>query len=237
MIRLLHDAAFAAAVHADPERALAAVDLTADERRWLLAKPAAAWRTDPARPARVLAALLEEYPATVAQAPDAPAGFFRSSELHAAIQERGSLALALGAYLARTGDRPTRTLARLEQAVAAVRRAPRAPAKSPPGRLRLSPRARVLRLPAGALDLLAAVRRDERGARLGTIDEPVLVALASGATDVTLEGLEPALALLLERAEPGCRGDDLRAEAGRLGAEPRDAAEVVERLVADGLLC
>jgi hypothetical protein len=236
-IRLLHDPVFAAAVRADADRALAGVDLTADERGWLLAQPAAAWRTDAGRSERVLAALAEEYPATLARTPNAAAAFMQSPEFHGAVQERGSLAGALGDHLARTGDRATRVLARLEQAVAAVRRAPRAPRPSPAGRLRRSPRARVLRLPAGALELLAAVRRGDRGPRLGTTDEPVLVALAPGATDVTLEALDPALAALLERAAPGCAAEELAIEAGRHGADPDEAREVVGRLVGDGLLC
>jgi len=80
MIRLLHDPVFATAVYADAESALAGVDLSATERAWLTAPPPAAWQTDSARPARVLAALAEEFPATVTLAPAHAAGFLRFSD-------------------------------------------------------------------------------------------------------------------------------------------------------------
>ncbi|MCW5893357.1 MAG: hypothetical protein KIT14_22820 [bacterium] len=81
-VRLLHDPAFVAALYADPERALAGTDLEARERTWLLATPRAAWGTDRARPARVLAALRDEYPVATALAPARAAAFFRPPAFH-----------------------------------------------------------------------------------------------------------------------------------------------------------
>src|SRR5262249_43492594 len=78
MVRMLHDPAFTAAVYADPAHALAGVDLTTLERRWLAEAPPAAWRTDPERPARVLAALLDEFPGAAGRAPARVARFFTS---------------------------------------------------------------------------------------------------------------------------------------------------------------
>ena len=236
MIRLLHDPQLVAALHADVEQALAGVDLTARERGWLLQQPPAAWRADPARPARVLAALAEEFPATVARATVRAAAFLRAPEFHRAVQERGSLALAFGDHLAAASEPRIVALARLERAVAEVRRAPRAPAASPAGRLRLSPRAVVLRFPAGALALLEAARRGEAGGELGAGEEVVLVARAPGTDEVTLEALEPALAALLTGAVGGCHRDMLLAEARFHGADAGEDAEIVDRLVADGLL-
>lgn len=237
MIRLLHDPVLAATLYADPERALAGVDLTATERGWLTAQPRVAWHTDPARPARVLAALAEEFPTTVALAPDHAADFPRSPEFHAAIQQRGSLALGFGDYLARTPEPRVRALARLERAIASVRRAPPRPAVSAAGRLRLAPHVVVVRGPSGALALLDAARAGRTTAALGPDDEAVLVAGAPGGGDVTLELLEPALTALLIHAADGCPRDALLAEARRHGAAPGEDAEIVDRLVADGLLC
>lgn len=235
MIRLLHDPSFADRVYADPARALAGVELTADERAWLLAEPRAAWRTDPARPGRVLAALAEEYPATTALAADHAASFFVSAEFHEAVQQRGSLAAAFGAYAMRASDARVRVLARLELAIACARRAPR---RVPPAgaRLALAPSARVLRVPAGALALLAAARAGHPTGRLADGEEAVLVVAPPDGGEATAEALAPALAAMLEHAVDGVAREALLAEARRLGADPGEDAEIVDGLVADGLL-
>lgn len=236
MIRLLHDPVFATAVYEDAESALAGVDLSATERAWLTAPPPAAWQTDSARPARVLAALAEEFPATVTLAPAHAAGFLRSPQFHTAVQERGSLALAFGEYLVLAPDSRARALARLERAVAEVRRAALGSAASPAGRLRLSPHAVVVRVARGALALFDATRAGGTGDALGRDEEAVLVARAPGGGDVTLEALEPALADLLGCAAGGCTHAELITEARRHGAEPGEAMEIVAHLVDDGLL-
>lgn len=235
MIRLLHDSAFAAEVYTDAERALGGVDLSATERGWLTMQPPAAWRTDAARPARVLAALGEEFPAAVTLATVHAAGFLRSPHFHGAIQERGSLALAFGEYLGLAPDSRARALARLEWAIAAVRRATARSGAAPARGLRLSAHAVVVRVPRGALALLDAVRTGASGGALGPGQEIVLVAGTPGG-EVGLEALEPALAAVLERAADGCTREELLAEARRQGAEPGEDAEIVARLLADGLL-
>lgn len=237
MIRLVHDPAFAAAVYDDPERALAGVALDATERAWLAAAPRAAWHADPARPTRVLAALVEEYPATCALAAGRAAGFFGSPEFHAAVQERGSLALALGDHLLGDADPRVRALAALERAIAAIRRG--ADGATPPaaeGALRLAPRARVVHVPEGALALLAALRAGDAPPALGPGEESVLAFTRRDGADVTLEALPPALAALLVRAATGTTHAELVAEARRHGAEPGEDAEIVAGLVADDLV-
>ncbi len=234
VVRLLHDPLFADAIAADPARALAGVALTADERAWLVATPRAAWGTDPARPGRVLAALADEFPATLALVPERAASFFAGPAFHAAVQERGSLALAFADHLACEGGARVRAVARLERAIAALRRAGRAP-NVPAGRLRLAPQVAVVRVPEGAPALLAALRAGGRGAPLGARDAPVLVIAPTGG-ETTIESLEPALAALLARAQAGCARVDLLAEARRLGAESGEDEEIVAGLVSDGLL-
>jgi hypothetical protein len=237
MIRMLHDQEFAAAVYADGVRALAGIDVSATELAWLTRQPRAAWRTDPARPARVLAALAEEYPASVPLAVEHAAGFLRSAEFHAAVQERGSLALAFGAHLLRAPVRAARALASLEHAVALVRRAPRAPSPSPAGTLRLTPRAAIRVVPDGTLALLQKIRGGgARDAALDATDETVLIAIHPETTEVTLELLEAALAALLRLAVDGCPRDALQAAARRHGAEPGEDEEIITRLIADHLL-
>jgi hypothetical protein len=233
MIRLLHDPTLAAAIHAGPT-GLAGVDLTERERAWLLAVPPAAWRTDAGRPDRALAALGQEFPASVTLAPGRAEGFFQSDAFHAAVQERGSLAMAFGAHLAGDDDPRVAALARLETAIAAARRAPRRVDPSPPGTLRLTPHARLLRVAAGAPALLDAVRAGRRNAALAPGDEPVLV-LRTRDGEVTVEGVPPDLAALLERAaSPVPRGDLERLARARGAGD--DAAAIVDGLVADALL-
>ena len=236
MIRMLHDPAFMAAVYEDAARALAGVDVDAREVSWLTRQPRAAWRADAARPLRLLTALADEYPATLPRATEHAAGFLRAPEFHAAVQERGSLAVAFGAYLMRAPGRDARSLARLEQAVAIVRRAPRAPAASPAGRLRLSPRAVVCDVPGGTLRLLERARRGRADGSLAANDETVLVAAPPGAAEVGLEALDPALAAILRRAGDGAPRAVLAATARDHGADRGEDEDVVARLVADRLL-
>ena len=236
MIRMLHDPAFATAVYEDATRALAAVDVDAREIAWLMRQPRAAWRADAGRPVRLLTALADEYPATLPLATEHAAGFLRAPEFHAAVQERGSLAVAFGAHLMRAADRAARCLASLEQAIAIVRRAPRVPPASPPGELRLTPRAVVRDVPTGTLALLERARRGRSDGTLGDADETVLVALLPGASDVGLELLEPGLAAILRRAAGGAPLATLVATARDQGAELGEDTEIVERLVGDHLL-
>jgi hypothetical protein len=235
-IRLLHDPAFVEALHDDPARALANVDLSSEEQRWLVRVPRAAWRADPDRPDRVLAALRDEFPATVGLAPTRAAGFLRSKEFHAAVQERGSLAVAFGTYMAGDADRRVTTIARLESAVASVRRAPNHVAPSRDGRLRLVPSARIVRVPAGAAELLAAVRAGTPEPALASNDEPVLVLRAQGSEDVTIERLSPDLATLLDLAASEVSRGELEAAIRSHGSTPAEAVEIVDGLVSEAIL-
>ncbi len=231
VVRLLHDPGFAAALAADPDHALAEIDLDAAERTWLLATPAAAWRTDPARPTRVLAALAAEFPATLALVPERARTFFASPAFHAAVQERGSLAAAFAEHLACEGGARVRAVARLEGAIAERRRAGRARAPRP-GELRLAPHLAVVRVAAGALDLLAALRAGNRGSSVGPGEEPVLVVVPPGG-EATIEPLAPALAALLELARDGVSRAALAAEVRRQGADPGEEDEIIDALISD----
>lgn len=230
VVRLLHDPVFAAALAADPERALAGVELVGEERAWLVATPAAAWRTDPARPGRVLAALADEFPATLALVPERARTFLASTPFHAAIQERGSLAAAFAAHLACEGGARVRAVARLEGAVAERRRAGSGAPR--PGELRLAPHLAVVHVAVGALDLLAALRAGARGGAVGPGEAPVLVVVPPD-REATLEPLAPALAALLELARGGASRAALAAEARRQGADSGEDDEIIDALIFD----
>lgn len=236
VVRLLHDPTLVARVAADPDGALAGLDLTAAERGWLAAVPPNAWRTDPDRPRRVLAALRDEYPASLALSPAQVDGFFASAAFHRAVDERGSLAIAFGDHLIDAADPRLDAVARLERAMASVRRAPRHPQPSPTGRLRLSPTARVVRVLAGTSDLLVTLRAGRPPFALGAGEEALLVEREPSTGEVRVECLEPALASLLERGQAPIDRQELVDAARGLGADEDDASAVVDALIADGVL-
>ncbi len=235
VIRLLHDPAFVTATYAEPDRAFAGMALTDAERGWLLAQPRAAWSTDPERPKRVLRALLDEFPATTTLVPDRPAGFFQSAAFHRAVQERGSLAAAFAEHLGDGGDALVAGSARIEAAIARVRRAPR-PRPRPDGRLRCTPWAAVVAVAAGGVDAYAAVREGRTPEPLGAGTDAVLVLRSDAAGVVGVEDISDALAGLLEAARTPQEHATLCAVARTLGAEAGEDADVVDDLVRDRLL-
>jgi len=236
MIRMLHDPLLVEAIYADPVRALAGDEVTAIERAWLIATPRAAWGTDPERPARVLAALLAEYPATARVAGEQVATFFASSQFHRTVRERGSLAQALGEHLAGAAGSLAAPLARLEAAIARVRRAPRAAPPAPPGSLRLNPHAAVLELPRGSLAAFTALRHGEVPSGLGAGVEGLLVLRQPPDGEVTVEEVPEGLAALLHAAERTAARGVLEVLAREHGADPGEAASILDGLVRDAVL-
>ena len=236
MIRMLHDPHLVEAIHADPARALAGEEIDVAERRWLLATPRAAWATDPERPARVLAALLAEYPATARVARDRVADFFASAAFHRAVQERGSLAQALGEHLAGAPGPLGPALAQLEAAIARVRRAARAAPPSPPGSLRLAACAALLELPRGTLAAFTALRQGEDPPALAPGVEALLALRSAPGGDVTVEEIPEGLAAILRTAQEPAGRDALAAVAREHGAEPGEEGAILDGLVRDGLL-
>lgn len=235
VVRLLHDPGLVTALYADPARALAGVALTDAERGWLLAQPPAAWATDPERPERVLHALRDEYPVTTALVPERPRTFFASPAFHRAVQDRGSLAAAFGAHLGADGDARVACVAGIEAAIARVRRAPR-PRPRADGRLRRTPWALVLAVPAGGVDAYAALRAGDRPAALGVGTVAALVVRADAAGAVGVEEIPGALAGLLDAARTPQTHAALCALARALGAAADEDVEIVDGLVRDGLL-
>lgn len=133
--RMLFDASFVDTVYADADKALAGLDLSAQERTQVLAVDRRAWRTDALRVRRTLRTLAEEFKiaTTVVLAEtrllDSLEAYFSSRFFHQAIQQRGSLALSFAEFL-QDGWRAGRWMApqlpdliRLEATIVACRRA------------------------------------------------------------------------------------------------------------------
>jgi len=237
MIRMLHDPLLVEAIYAHPARVPAGEEISETEREWLLATPRAAWGTDPERPARVLAALLAEYPAAARVAGERVATFFVSDSFHRAVRERGSLAEALGEHLAGADGPLAAPLARLESAIARTRRAGRVPPPSVPGSLRLAPHAAVLALPQGTLAAFNALRRGEEPSSPADGVEALLVLRRAPDGDVTVEEIPEGLAAILRAAERPATRETLTSVAREHGAAAEEAASILDELAGDGLLC
>ena len=260
LVRMLYDPALVRAVYRDAEAALAGVDLSPAERTWLTAADPRAYGTDPWRRARSLKALLEEFPVSAALSPGGAASldaYFSSAAFHEAVQARRSMALSFGDWLlAEAAPRRRRrrrrrpglraAAAALERAFAELRRAAEPPAPEGGG-LALAPGVRLLDLPAGALSIYTTLRR-----QLGP--DPVAALLAPGFAPPTppplparteavlIEGGEALTAELapeglaaLLRAAPAPRATLLAAARAR-GAAPGEDAEILDDLIAQGLL-
>ncbi len=247
-VRMLFDAAFADAVYRDADAALAGVPLTAAERGWLRRPDRRAWGADPLRRWRALTGLLEEYPVTGALVHRRHGdlatldAFFSSPAFHACIQSRGSLALCFGDFAAGHADPRARAAARLERAVARVRR-PR------PAAGELVAAAEGVTVPAGALAMYEALAPRVPGVE-AVVDPralpPALPSIGPGEEHLVAErtpdggvGLGEAsapLVALLEAAREGARREDLLALARRHGCDAGEDAEVVDGLIEEGLL-
>jgi hypothetical protein len=138
--------------------------------------------------------------------------------------------------MAERGDAAVVAVARLETATAVVRRAPAYILPSPPGQLRLSPAARIVSVPQGAAELLAAIREGRPSPSAGPEDEPVLVLRRPVTFEVTIEPLGDALAELLGRASTAEERSALQAVVRSLGGEVDDADAIIDELVADAVL-
>lgn len=197
MVRMLFDPEYARRVLSQPQSALAGEMLTDQERSWLLRPDPRAWRADPERPLRSLDVLLREFPTSASLAvrasggPEALREYFSSELFHRVIRERGSMALGFGQHLVRlvesgrVADRRVIPLARLETAIARIRRrsyAGRPPAilgeELPPvspilsaeargGSVRLSPDKALHTAEAGCADLRDAILQ-----QIGAIGQP-----------------------------------------------------------------
>jgi len=257
VVRMLHDAAFRAAVYADPATALADLALTPDDHRLLLAADARAWGADTQRSERVLSALVTELPVAVLVLLEEGLSlarlrrFFEGAQFHATIMARGSLAPAFGDYLATLTKRPrTQAFIRLEHAIALLRRA--CPLTVPKDHLVRSSHVRPVALAGGTLAAWSHAKQalgSDPTARLLAKSRPRVAAVDPRTTEWVLLQRnaatpdEPeaafvgeALGRLLEAAEQPTTRDVLIAVAEREGAETNEASEILDELIAEGLL-
>jgi hypothetical protein len=261
VVRMLYDPEFARRVYADRDAALDGLDLTAAERAALVRPDARAYGTDAHRRARALHGLLEEFAAAATLFAAASGdvrrldAFFSAPEFHECIIGRGSLAAAFGAYLAGAGtiDARVAPIAALEAAVAALRRAS-APAASTGEAWILSPHHPVIELPGGTLALFQSLMNRVRSANCNLVEfllapparnlsdsldaaAPEFLLLERAADEVHVEPVPAALGQLLAFARGPARSREaLVIRARELGAEGLEADDILEELIADGVL-
>ena len=273
VVRMMYDAAFRQRVYANPERALRGLPLTSQERQWLIAPPEIAYGADAYRSSRALMGLLEEFPVAGALAARLPRGlhrlqqFFASPTFHQCVQARGSMAAAFGAYLGSGAFRSRQTppelglIARLETAIAQVRRAP--PPLSgaqaditPQSLLSLAPWVALLTLHPGILerytslladlqqhggDLIEAVldtrRRLPSGPALqGKATAFALVSHVPNSDGPSIESVSDDLGKLLSAAKTPRAAAALQRLLEAMDCNPEEAREVIAGLVDDGIL-
>jgi hypothetical protein len=245
IVRMMIDPAFVAAVHGRRP----VPGLAEDERALLRAVDRRAFTTDRFRRARAVQALVEEYPVSAAAigltAVDA---FLSAPEFAACIGERGSMALVFGTWLKDQAS----GVGVIEAAMARLRRPP---AATPgPGALICGPRLAPLIVPEGTLAWYEATlawlgsqalqRLAEQGPRPGLPRRGLtrrqgeefllLEARADGGMDLGTAS-EALVRLLRFAGQPRSRRA-LEAEAVTRGAEAHEAAEVIDDLLAGGLL-
>jgi len=257
VVRMLHDASLVTAVYEDAKSALENVGLSSSELALLVRPDKRAWLLDPQRPSRVFEAIRTEYPISCALAEVASGGregmlrFFSCRPFHQAVQQRGTVALAFGDWLAteardgRFGRKPTAAMASLEGACARVRRGPPGEVQSGvlPQCLQVAPWLELLRLPEGSVALFEGVRETLAGghplgrSRLpGRGTEAVAVEASPVGGGLKVGLIPDGLAAMLEVAGQGIDSKALIAEVVTLGAPAEDAERVVESAFHDGLL-
>jgi hypothetical protein len=164
LVIALHDDAFVAAMHADPEGTLSPLELDARERAQLLAVDRRAFRTDPLRRRRLLRVLAEELPVSSALAlretrrAASLEAFFSSTFFRRAVIERLPLAPAFGDFIGGLGLATPQLpdVVRLETTTARCRRDRRSAPR--PG-VALAPGVAVGSFDAGVLETLNRVER------------------------------------------------------------------------------
>lgn len=247
IVRMMFDPAFAAAVHGRRP----VPGLAEDERALLRGVDRRAFATDRFRRARAVQALVEEYPVSAAAIGLAAVDAFLSApEFHACVAGRGAMALAFGTWLKDQAS----GVGLIEGAMARLRRVVVAGAPAPADALICGPRFAALIVPAGTLDWYEATRAwlgadplrrlADHGPRPGLPrrgltrrqgeEHLLLEARADGGMD--LGTASEALVRLLRHAEQPRPRRALEAEAVSRGAAPHEAAEVIDELLADGLL-
>jgi uncharacterized protein (UPF0276 family) len=258
LVRMQHDAGFAAQVARGDAEAIASAQLDATGTAWLRALDpvAVAADRDGKRAAQLVRNVTSEFRlcAAIGPAGDGDAwthAFSRSVFFHAAIARDTSLPLAFAAFAeAHAAEGATPLFAALVALEAAMARARREIAVAPspaPGTLRLSSAAHLVDVPAGTF--AAAVQlgeKPDRGAlpAVASAQRESILIVADLAADARFGRLRPLrvepladlVAAFLQRAQESLDAAACAAFAREHDVADADLAAVVADYVADGVL-
>ncbi|MEC8025779.1 MAG: hypothetical protein VX223_17740 [Myxococcota bacterium] len=262
IVRLQLDAGLCRRLATNPNNTLRGIDLSADERGWLLDSDFRAYTSDPLFAPRVLHAIVGEYAASSGlavghskQGSRVLLAFFRSERAHRAVQGGQSLSLAFCDWLISRvtmgvwSDARIAELARLEQTMARLRR---------PFAVRgaLTTLVDTVRTRVGTSILYSEIldgltsHGDTTTAALQGVGENRFVArLQAGMEWVlcrttyrgpagrqSLEVLPDALAALIETAASGSTREQVLARARALGADAGEDEAIIADLESDQVL-
>lgn len=269
--RMLFDPELVAQLYTSPAELIARGELTEEGLSWILSVDQRRWRADLERSHRALEGLLLHVPLTVALTSLGGTNarryldFFQSPALHQAIQGRGLLAEAFGAWLLQHTSCPwpsaRAAFNAIELSVSQLKSDEVSPPLQPdePTSVQLSPKVRLIRSQRGVLEryteltaLLSAagpLSSLEPQACLST-SKATLDALERGAdteavtlltqlvgVQVSISELPSALATLLSASERGLLLSDATAHLASYELDAEAAWQLLVELCDEGLLC
>ena len=261
VVRMHHDPMLVAQVYERPDLVGAREGISPQDVALLSAPDRRAWGADVERRDRVLEALRAEYPVSCAlvelggRERAALLSFFSSAHFHECVGRWGVQALAFADFLADLArDTEGRELSLalgacldMERALAQVRRSPPRPGyvaeSALPARLAPAPWIVVLRLCRGTLELHGGLSAWLAGGsppdlKVLSQEEPewLIVERGDQQGSLLIGELPVALFEAVQRAEGGTASGELQDLLREHGADPGEALEVLESMLADQLL-
>ena len=258
LFRMQLDANFAARIFAREAASIASTDLCAQDLEWILMADPVAISADPGgrRLSQLLGNVVGEFTSVVhlaverCEMNDILLGFARSPEFHAAIRFDDPLPMAFANCIDRRlgdiDDEVVRAIFLLERTMVSARRSLRESPEPQRGAVVLAPKARLLDLPQGTLELherLSAESQSGDAAQisLGPGRETLLLssnqaARLGGHYPVAVEVLSEAVAGVLRAAETPLDQAAQQSLAQSRGVDLAELQEFLSSLVAEGVL-
>ncbi|MFT5287223.1 MAG: hypothetical protein ACI8TQ_003404 [Planctomycetota bacterium] len=258
LFRMQLDAKFAALVFERDATSLASTGLSAEDLEWIFKADPVGIRADPQgrRLSQLLGNVVGEFTSVVHLAverlglDDVVLGFASSSEFHVAIRFDYSLPTVFADYIERrlkdVDDQVVHAISLFERTLVAARRKLRECPDLKTEQVSLAPRARLLELPEGTLDMhnrLGASPESVNSAQLtlGSGREVLLLtsnaaSRSGGLFPVDVEVLSESVAAVLRATESPLDWSGQRNLAEERGFEVSELREFLKSLIADGVL-
>jgi hypothetical protein len=257
-VRMLHDEGFRKAVYANSDQVLAGLGLSAAARGMLTQSDIRAWGVDEHRSARVLKAMLDEYPVSAlalleeGRSLQGLHAYFSSGAFHDAVMRREALAPRFGEFLNSLAKGETsKSIITLEVVIARVRRRLVSSSEGGEWVVRGNSEACTVRAPTLVLwqkaraalsegaPPVARLLSGKRLPKLGKVerarDEHLLVSREPGGEPV-VGFVGEGLVKLLRLADRPVPREVLIREAVGEGATEEEANEIIDDIIQEGVL-